>query len=370
MLILAMISATVLSTTAFADSFSAPTHEFDYSNFVLNFEMTPTITYSSNTSSSITVNSLSMKLNNISGSALVNFAFRAWNGNGIGNNKNVTGDEVSDNFFLHLAPGENTTVKIEDWSEEIGYSSTYSKGTSGAIFEFSAGHAYMGTMQVWAATDKTFLTYAQGQAINSTTPEIMKSGEETEVAFNNFGTTFVSEYSTDTVQSSDHLDYIESLSPKLVDSDGQKYTMQLESLENGAASYSVDMPSESLTDAQIVSPVFYLEQSCSTVNIPLSASADSPLETVEVLSAGDNADDYIAIEFTTLDSEHVPYNMVLVTNGTEYKPSISMHYFDNDTGEFIRGCLIFKQLSLSDITDDAYFASSSSLNRYSPTIIS
>ncbi len=329
--------------------------------------MIPYITYSSNTSSSITIDSLKMYISNYGVQPILDFQFTAYNGNGYGNSGGYAGDFTYDEDAIEIYQGETSYVNSPLWST-VTSNTTYTKSPSSAVFSFSAGQQMRGTMDIWANTDKTFTTYAQGSQISSISPVTYVAG--TEVSISGFDITFSNEYSVGTLIPSESKEFMETRAPMFIGNDGTEYKLYLSSLENGIAFYDSNISQSEISDADFIAPVIYLEQDVSEIEIPVNGSMiGTPFSSIEVRSVGTGDDARLVIDYTVSSSDFVPYDMVLSSNGIDYTSSMSAYMFDSETGNFTRGTYVFNNLSAEDIDINAFLKTTSAMEKSVPAIL-
>lgn len=117
------------------------------------FSLTGYLYYSNNTTTSITCDQLGFSCKNLSTEdvAVTTAVFNAYNGIGIGNNNETTGDFHYDPYFAGLQPGELVLHTTPSWGIFTGVSPTYQKYGNAAIFEMGAGFSefHCASHQVW-----------------------------------------------------------------------------------------------------------------------------------------------------------------------------------------------------------------------------
>ena len=158
-------------------------------------------------------------------------------------------------------------------------------------------------------------------------------------------------------------------SPQLVHAASEeKYELQIVSSGVGTAVYTFETAEAAvdLSSFQIIVPVQYVEEKADEkVTVPLSDSSE--LITVEVSDSIEkfpNADRGVLVEFTSADVESVPCNLVLVSGGEVYDNCSVTYKFDNETGDFTGGQLIYFGITMEGLSADAYLETSSMFNRY------
>lgn len=117
-----------------------------YNSAVTNggqFALTGYLYYSNDTAESITCDYFGFSCKNTSTVSYynVNFAqYNAFNGEGVGNNRETLGDQYDDSTFTGVAPGVLASHKSPHWSTvQYGRSNVYEKKGNPAIFEVLVG---------------------------------------------------------------------------------------------------------------------------------------------------------------------------------------------------------------------------------------
>lgn len=162
MLIILVIILFSFSSVSLASSLELTTNKTHTSNIFpgTKFALTGYLYYSNNTSSSIKCDKLGFTLKN-TGTVDINGAvFNAFNGHGLGNNNETTGDYYDDTSFSGVAPGELVLHTTPTWSYATGFSSVYQKYGNSAVFEMGAGpNVYLcASHQICSYPNLTFYT--------------------------------------------------------------------------------------------------------------------------------------------------------------------------------------------------------------------
>lgn len=339
-----------------------------------SFNLTGYLYYSDNTATSITCNKLGFSVKNTStGDTDITAAvFNAYNGNGVGNNNEMTGDYYLNLYFPRVAPGELIAYTTPAWGGVTNLSPVYNKYGAAAIFEMGAGFSEYdcASHQIWSYADLRFS--------DTTGRQSSLSDVQSTITFTDFhnglerNSQVTNTYNLSNIRSIDEPFFLETKSAELICTlDGSSYGLASSSVSSDAVTYTFES-TENINDysnIQVVPPVVYMEERTEeSFAIPICDSSD--LINVEISSSKEKYPDEeegVLIEFTSLDVEHIPYNMILLSDGQVYDNCSVSYFFDFETGDFIRAELVFVDLTLEQLATNASIEVCSLLNRYVPT---
>lgn len=122
------------------------------------FSLTGYFYYYNNTSTSITCDKLGFSLKNLGPGTMDTAVFNAFNGMGIGNNRNTTGDYYKDATFGKVEENQLVVHTTPPWHLATGVSATYDKYNNSAVFEMGAGPTEYdcASHQIWCYPDLSF----------------------------------------------------------------------------------------------------------------------------------------------------------------------------------------------------------------------
>lgn len=337
------------------------------------FSLTGYLYYSDNTATSITCDKLGFSCKNTStGDTDVTAAvFNAYHGGGAGNNNETTGDYHEFLYIPRIAPGELGVYTTPSWGGVTNCSPVYNKYGAAAIFEMGAGFSqYTCVMHdVWCYADR-FSEVIPG-AYSLSAPQNVVTFTELQNSSGNCAQTTAA-YELSNVRATNDLFFIETKSAELLDTQsGVRYELSSCSANSNEMTYTIDTTEISAASdtLQVVAPVVYMEElATESVVIPLDGTSELLNVTIgRSTEKYPDAPEGVLVEFTALDVEHLPYNMALVSNGQIYDDCSVSYLFDFETGDFIRGELVFVGLTMDDLAENVILDASSMLNQYTPT---
>lgn len=163
--------------------------------------------------------------------------------------------------------------------------------------------------------------------------------------------------------------FIVSREPVIYDTvNNTKYEITVNGVSPSGISCNAELPANlNLEQAEITTPVVYIEQSDVVEKISAFASSDN-MGSVE-FTISDSSEKFpdaeasTMIEFTSINPVSFPYKVLLISNGKTYDGS-SYFYFDNESGEFLNGYIVFVGVDYNTLSQDAELQISSTFNLY------
>ena len=266
-------------------------------------------------------------------------------------------------------PGQSSVYYVPSWGLVLNaptYQITYPKYGSFAEFSITAspgGDSSYGLTRI----------LSRPNSLSWDTAQRPKTVAQTEITFSAPDKAFLNDtvYSLGTMRASDEPMFVEVKAPVILNKeDGTEHSLTMQAFANGEAVYAIDAAGIDTEKLEIGTPVFYVEQDVAEINVPLDTDGRSrSLLSATVSETQDLShleDGHLVIDFTTADDSCVPFDMVLVSNGKEYNNFSTQYFFDNETGRFTNGQLVFNDLMADDLGADAHFVVSSVYVRYCP----
>ncbi len=358
-----------LATTASAQEYSTGAAPFDPEGYDdIHFTVIGYLVYSNNTTESITVDKMGVFALN-RGEADLRYAyFRAVDGKGMGQIGGWDGDYYNPEI-APIGPGQSSVYYVPSWGLVLNaptYQITYPKYGSFAEFSITAspgGDSSYGLTRI----------LSRPNSLSWDTAQRPKTVAQTEITFSAPDKAFLNDtvYSLGTMRASDEPMFVEVKAPVILNKeDGTEHSLTMQAFANGEAVYAIDAAGIDTEKLEIGTPVFYVEQDVAEINVPLDTDGRSrSLLSATVSETQDLShleDGHLVIDFTTADDSCVPFDMVLVSNGKEYNNFSTQYFFDNETGRFTNGQLVFNDLMADDLGADAHFVVSSVYVRYCP----
>jgi hypothetical protein len=203
-----------------------------------------------------------------------------------------------------------------------------------------------------------------------------KASSETLVEFSNFegenGNLEIQSLSMDNVVRDDEPNFMVTREASGY-RDGEKVEFRSRYFENGCLTYEIISEDDTVEGLDLISPVIYVESNHENVEICLND--EKGIYSFDVIGKDElistnNCTDRLMLSFSTNDPSVFPYSGNLVVDGVTHPCAGGAYGFDNDTGEFMNGYMIFDGIKEEDLTEDTYIVVSEFMEMYTPDTVS